>query len=131
MGRRLDELDPTFRPLAVEFLARLTEAGVPVKIVSTGRTATEQAEAVRRGASKVERSRHQDGMAIDVVPYDIFQLAGPDKLQWSTADPVWQTIGQIAESLGLRWGGRFGEKPAGAGNGWDPGHVEIPAVPRA
>lgn len=125
MGRQLDELHPDFRPRAAEFLARLVEAQVPVLIVCTGRTASEQAAAVARGASKVARSRHQDGMAIDVVPFALYQLRGPDKLQWGN-DPAWKVIGQIAESLGLRWGGRFGESAPGTGDGWDPGHVEVP-----
>jgi hypothetical protein len=126
MGRQLSELTPECRALAVEFLARLTEAQIPCLIACTGRTATEQAEAVRKGTSKVERSRHQDGCAVDVVPYAIFQIAGPDKLLWDGSDPVWRRIGAIAERLGLRWGGRFGESAPGAGDGWDPGHVELP-----
>lgn len=125
MGRDLDELAPQFFPLACQFLARLTEAGVHVCIISTGRTQEEQDRAVRTGYSRVSHSRHQDGMAIDVCPYQMWQLHGADKLQWDTLDPVWWTIGRIGESLGLRWGGRF--TPVNSqGLGWDPGHFEIP-----
>ena len=123
MSRRLDDLSLRFRPLAVELLARLTEAKVPVLIVCTGRTAEEQADAVRRGVSKVARSRHQDGDAIDVAPYQQYLMHGEDKVLWDATDPIWMQIGHIAEALGLRWGGRF--RPLnGAGIGWDPGHVE-------
>lgn len=128
MGRQLNELAPAFRAKAVELLARLTEAQIPVLITATGRTQAEQDAAVARGTSKVQRSRHQDGCAIDVVPYAIFQLAGPDKLQWDVRDPVWKRIGAIGEALGLRWGGRFGESAPGAGDGWDMGHFELPAI---
>lgn len=123
MSRALDDLSPRFRPLAFEFLARLTEAHIQVLITFTLRTAAEQAEAVRTGHSQVAHSKHQDGDAMDVVPYSQFLLKGDDKLQWDTSDPVWPKIGAIAERLGLRWGGRF--RPLNAqGVGWDPGHVE-------
>lgn len=98
-------------------------------IVCTGRTATEQADAVRRGASKVLRSLHQDGLAIDLCPYEEYKAQGPDKLRWDRQAPEWVLFGEVGEALGLRWGGRFGEHP-GRGDGWDPGHFELrPSVP--
>lgn len=93
-------------------------------IICTGRTEEEQAEAVRTGHSKVARSKHQDGLAIDICPYDQFLIHGPDKLQWSTSDPVWKTIGEIGMGLGLRWGGTFAPLDKN-GLGWDPGHFEL------
>lgn len=128
MGRRLNELSDRFRPIAVELLAQLTEAKIPVLITFTGRTAAEQAIAFASGASKVQYSKHQDGDAIDICPYDQYLLHGEDKLQWNTEDPIWKQIGAIGEGLGLRWGGRF--KPLNkAGIGWDPGHFEYPSTP--
>lgn len=127
MGRSLDELAPVFRPLAEALLARLIEADVPVKIICTGRSQAEQDAAVARGASKVRVSKHQSGLALDVCPFLLWQAAGPDKLNWDAADPAFHTIGRLAESLGLRWGGRFGESAPGAGDGWDAGHVEYVA----
>lgn len=125
MGRRLSELSPRFRPLAVELLARLLEAQIPCLIVCTGRTQAEQDAAVRTGASKVAHSKHQDGDAIDIVPFDLYQLHGPDKVQWNTADAIWPHIGKIGKDLGLRWGGDFTPRNA-QGVGWDPGHFEYP-----
>lgn len=123
MDRTLDSLDPRFKPIAMALLARLTEARIAVLISNTRRTDAEQAVAIANGNSKVARSKHQDGLAIDVVPYTIYALHGEDKLQWDTRDPVWAKIGVIAEGLGLRWGGRF--KPLNSiGVGWDPGHCE-------
>jgi hypothetical protein len=127
MSRALDDLTPEFRRIAIEFLAQLLEDGLAVMIVATGRTQAEQDAAFARGASKVRHSRHQDGMALDVCPFAAWNLHGPDKLQWGR-DPAWQRIGAIAERLGLRWGGRFGESSPGAGDGWDPGHVELPVA---
>ena len=124
MRRDLDSLDPRFLPLAMALLARCVEARIPVLIVNTRRTDAEQADAVARGVSWVARSKHQDGLAIDIVPYSIFTLHGDVKLEWDTSDRVWLTIGRLGEALGLRWGGRF--RPINTiGVGKDPGHFEL------
>lgn len=107
MNRSLDALSPRFKPLAIELLARLTEAGIPVIVVNTLRTPAEHAANLAAGTSWVTHSKHLDGDAIDVCPYALYDLAGPDKLQWSAAHPVWQKIGVVGEGLGLRWGGRW------------------------
>lgn len=127
MSTALDDLDPVFRPTAEALLARLVEARIPVVITYTGRTDAEQARAVASGHSEVMHSRHQDGMAMDVVPIRSFENGHVVELQWTGSDPRWQQIGAFAEALGLRWGGRFGERPPGSGTGWDKGHVERPA----
>jgi hypothetical protein len=123
MDRSLDSLDPRFQMVAMQLLARLVEAGIPVMITNTRRTDLEQAQAIATGHSQVQRSKHQDGLAIDVCPYDVYQLDGPDKLQWDRDDPVWPKMGVVGEHLGLRWGGRFHPLDE-HGLGWDPGHFE-------
>lgn len=117
MSRRLDDLSPAFRPLAIELLARCVEAGIPVMIIDTLRTEQEQEQNIINGVSWTRHSKHLTGDAIDICPYEVYALHGPDKLQWRASDPVWQRIGQIGESLGLRWGGRWTQK--------DMGHFEI------
>lgn len=125
MARRLNELSPRFRPLAERLIALLVEAQIPCLIVCTGRTQAEQDAAFAAGTSKVRHSKHQDGDAIDLAPYDTYQLHGPDKLKWDTSDPIWGHIGTIGKDLDLRWGGDF--TPLNAqGVGWDPGHFEYP-----
>lgn len=126
MNTSLETLDPVFRPLAERLLARMVEARIPVLIVNTRRTAQEQADAVARGVSWVPHSKHEDGLAIDIVPYDTYLAHGADKLNWNTADPIWLVLGTIGESLGLRWGGRFSPINA-VGIGKDPGHFEYVA----
>lgn len=121
MSRRLDDLSPRFKPLAIELLARCIEAGIPVLIVDTLRTRAEQDVNLARGVSWIVNSKHLTGDAIDVCPYDTYQLHGPDKLQWNGSDPVWLTIGEIGERLGLHWGGRWKVR--------DLGHFELPAAP--
>jgi hypothetical protein len=120
MSRALDDLDPRFRPLAVELLARLVEAKIPVLIIDTLRTPAEHADNLARGVSWTTRSKHLDGLAIDVCPYDVYLADGPDKLAWVTTHPLWPRIGQIGEALGLRWGGRWTQK--------DMGHFEYVAA---
>lgn len=137
MGRSLDALQEPFRGRAILFLARCIERGLPVLITCTDRTAAEQATAVATGHSQVAHSKHEDGLAMDVVPYVMFKLHGEDKLQYDTADPVWrEVVGDIAEGIpGIRWGGRFRHPPLGqvakpardllpSELGWDPGHIE-------
>ena len=119
MSRRLDDLSPRFRPLAVELLARLTEAGIPVMVIDTLRTPEEHAANLAKGVSWTTRSKHLDGDAIDICPWAVYDVAGPDKLLWDAGHPVWARIGAIGESLGLRWGGRWKQK--------DMGHFEYVA----
>lgn len=125
MSRALDDLHPDFRPLAVELLARLTEAGIMVKIVDTLRTPEEHQANLAKGVSWTKRSLHLDGLAIDVAPYQTYDLHGGDKLQWSAEDPVWQEIGSIGKRVrtpdghGLRWGGDWRKRR-------DYGHFEHP-----
>ena len=42
MDRTLDSLNPKFKSIAIELLARLTEAGIVVMIINTLRTDAEQ-----------------------------------------------------------------------------------------
>lgn len=118
MSRALDDLDPRFKPLAIELIARLVEARIPVLIVDTLRTPAEHAINLAAGTSQVARSKHLDGLAIDLVPYELYTLApGGDKLMWQADHPIWRRIGLIGEALGLRWGGRWQSLR-------DPGHFE-------
>ena len=148
MSRALDDLCPLLLPQAFELIARCAEHSVPLLVVDTLRTVAEQAINLSLGRSATANSKHiaatnsacpechgTKSHAIDVAPYETFNLHGPDKVQWSvwlkdpSADlppearlacmkPEWQRIGLIAESLGLRWGGRW-KKPV------DPGHAEL------
>lgn len=132
MSRALDDLSDRFRPLAFEFLARLNEAGIHVLIVDTLRTPQEHTANLINGTSRTPLSKHLDGRqrglatagadAMDVCPFEMYSLTGPDKLQWDATNPVWKRIGEIAEGIGLRWGGRWK-------NPHDPGHVEFQERP--
>lgn len=113
MNHSLDALSPRFKPLAIELLARLTEAGIPVVIIQTLRTPEEHAANLAKGVSWTTHSKHLDGDAIDLCPYEVYDAHGPDKLSWDASLPVWQQIGPVGERLGLRWGGRWQQKDMG------------------
>lgn len=104
MSRKLDDLSLSMQPLAKELIARCIEAGIMVLIVDTLRTAEEQQAHVAKGVSWTPNSKHLTGDAIDIAPFETFMLHGPDKLKWDESDPVWQRIGQIGETVGLKWG---------------------------
>lgn len=117
MSKKLDDLSPLVKRIMIEFLARLAEAGIPVMIIETIRTQEQHEKNLASGHSWVTHSKHLDGLAIDICPYEVYTLApGGDKLQWNSDDPVWQKIGLIGEGLGLKWGGRWAQK--------DMGHLE-------
>lgn len=122
MDRALDSLSSDFKPVAIEVLARLVERQVAVLIVQTSRTVEEQQANLINGTSHIRLSKHlprklrslkfgvlndEKSDAIDLCPYALYELHGPDKLAWNADDPAWQMIGAIGEQLGLRWGGRF------------------------
>jgi hypothetical protein len=113
VSRLLNDLSPRFRPLAVELLARLAEAGIAVMIIDTRRTPEEHAHNLAIGVSWTQHSKHLDGDAIDICPYSVYDAHGPDKLLWDAGDPIWAKVGAIGEALGLRWGGRWKQKDMG------------------
>jgi hypothetical protein len=126
MSRALNDLTPAFRPLAFELLARSIEAGIAVMIVATGRTALEQAANLAKGVSWVTHSKHEDGLAIDICPFDTWTLHGANKLAWNAKDPTWQQLGRIGEALGLRWGGRWTIPDLGHFEMTGGLHVDVP-----
>jgi len=115
--RKLDDLAPNFKGLAMELLARLTEAGIAVMVVETLRTEAQHQEDLANGRSWIAHSKHQDGLAIDIAPYELYNESGPDKLDWDSGHGVWEQIGQTGKALGLTWGGDWTHK--------DMGHFEL------
>jgi hypothetical protein len=116
----------------------LLERQIPVLISQTSRTLAEHNDNLANGSSRVGRSKHlprrlrglivgsaedDKADAIDIVPFELYQLHGPDKLAWverATPESIaaFKAIGEIGESLGLRWGGRWTDPH-------DPGHLEF------
>ena len=133
MSRAIDDLSSEIRPLIFQVLARLIERGYPIMIVQTLRTAAEHQANLASGASAVTLSKHlprslrgwhttdldtEKCDAIDLCPFETWQMHGPDKLNWDDDNPVFSHIGLLGEGLGLRWGGNW-TKPH------DVGHLEL------
>lgn len=128
MTKSLDDLTPESRPTFDTFLAKLTEAGIPVMVIDVLRTPEEQAKNIKKGVSWTTHSKHlpqppsMKSAAIDICPFQTWNLYGSNKLQWDARDHVWEKIGKIGEGCGLTWGGRWKEK--------DLGHFEFNPAPQ-
>ncbi len=110
----LDALHPYFRDKVIQLINHCRAKGIELAVVETYRTPSKQNEYktlgkryTRTGAGK---SKHQYGLAVDVVPI----VNG--KAEWHNI-ALWRKIGTTGERLGLRWGGRW-RRP------FDPGHFE-------
>jgi len=106
----LNRLQPRASALGFQLINALRSAGIPAYISSSKRTYTEQAGLVMRGASRTMQSKHLQGKAFDI---DILGYGRDDLPKW-----WWLQVGQYAERLGLRWGGRWTSF-------YDAGHFEI------
>ncbi len=110
----LDALHPYFRDKIRELISRCAKQGIELAIVETFRTHAKQNEYKTMGKKYTNstggRSKHQYGLAVDVVPVVKGQPV------WNNA-LLWKKVGTTGEKLGLRWGGRW-RKP------YDPAHFE-------
>ena len=108
-SRDIADLHPRVQPLAHAFIAKCTENGIDVLITSTYRDAESQAALYAQGRTapgvKVTNARpgqsyHNWRCAFDFVPI----VSG--KAQWNDTS-LFLRCGQIAESVGLEWAGRW------------------------
>jgi hypothetical protein len=111
----LNSLHPYFRDRIVELIHLCKAQGIELAVVESFRTHAKQAEYFGMGRkytrSKGGKSKHQYGLAVDVVPI-IDSIA-----VWDDTS-LWKKIGVTGEKLGLRWGGRW-RAP------YDPAHFEL------
>jgi len=107
-------LHPYFRDRIIELIAICQSKGIELAIVETYRTVAKQNEYRKLGKIYTRtsggRSKHQYGLAIDLVPI-VDSVAS-----WHN-EALWKKIGLAGEKLGLRWGGRWRHP-------YDPGHFE-------
>jgi hypothetical protein len=110
----LNALHPFFRDKIIQLIANCRAQGIELTVVESYRTHAKQSEYKVMGrkytSSKAGRSKHQYGLAVDLVPV-VDSVAVWDNVA------LWKKIGVAGEKLGLRWGGRW-RKP------YDPGHFE-------
>ncbi|AYB33661.1 hypothetical protein D4L85_25125 [Chryseolinea soli] len=110
----LNALHPYFRDKIKKLIIDCRAKGIELAVVESYRTHAKQNEYKTMGKkytnSGAGRSKHQYGLAIDVVPI-VDSVAVWDNVA------LWRKVGVTGEKLGLRWGGRW-RKP------YDPGHFE-------
>ncbi|RAW01264.1 M15 family metallopeptidase [Pseudochryseolinea flava] len=110
----LRALHPYFRDKINKLIAECKKQGIELAVVESYRTHAKQNEYKVMGkkytSSGAGRSKHQYGLAVDLVPI-VDSVAVWDNKQ------LWLKVGVTGEKLGLRWGGRW-RKP------YDPGHFE-------
>jgi len=108
-------LDKDFRDKVAKMIRKAQKQGIELRVTSARRSCTEQERLYAQGRqqpgnivtnARCGQSAHNYGRAVDVVE---FRNGVPI---WQ--NPNWEAIGQIGESLGLEWGGRwksFVDKP--------------------
>lgn len=110
----LKSLHPYFRDKIVNMINICKSKGIELAVVESYRTKAKQSEYFSMGKkytqSKGGKSKHQYGLAVDLVPIVNGQPKWDNKV-------LWRKIGVIGESLGLRWGGRWRSI-------YDPAHFE-------
>lgn len=113
----LSRLLPAFQPLASQLLEALRERDFSPVPRSTARTAAQAAANARVGTG-IRNSLHLYGAAVDVIC---------GEHGWSCRThgcAFFEALGEVAESLGLVWGGRWHRK----GRGPDMPHVQCVAL---
>ncbi|MBT1706258.1 M15 family metallopeptidase [Chryseosolibacter indicus] len=110
----LQSLHPYFRDKIVQLIKNCKAKGIELAIVESYRTHAKQSEYYGMGKKYTRsaggKSKHQYGLAVDVVPV-IDSVAVWDNIL------LWKKVGMEGEKLGLRWGGRW-RSP------YDPAHFE-------
>jgi peptidoglycan LD-endopeptidase CwlK len=112
-SRKIEDLHPQVAAMCKEFLARCKAANIDVLVTCTYRDNEAQAALFEQGRTKPGarvtnarpgQSYHNWRLAFDVVP------VRNGKLVWGTSGAdgaLWEQVGQIGESVGLEWAGRW------------------------
>lgn len=112
-SRDIKDLHPKVADLAQQFIDECARIGIKVIITSTYRDHAAQAELYAQGRTKPGRvvtnakpgqSWHNWRVAFDFAPV----VGG--KIPWNDAE-LFKRCGQIGESIGLEWGGRWKSFP--------------------
>lgn len=117
MSRDLNDLRSDVRDKANNLLSKAKNLGIDVLVTCTYRSNEEQARLYAIGRTAPGRrvtnalpgeSKHNNmeggdpaSLAFDIVPL----VAG--KPMWDASNPVWKVLGELGESVGLKWAGRW------------------------
>ncbi len=116
----LREKQSKFLIMDAKLVLRAHEIKTPLVCLEWMRTKEQQKELVSRGLSKTMASKHLDGLAKDYC--FLADLLDDGKLNYPPEK--YRVLGEFWESLGGRWGGRFGGNRRTGKLGWDAGHFE-------
>jgi peptidoglycan L-alanyl-D-glutamate endopeptidase CwlK len=112
--QRLARLHPVLATRSRGLIDLAAHAGLAVLVTQGLRTFAEQDALYAQGRTapgkivtfaKAGQSYHNFGLAFDFVPLDAL-----GKVDWNATHPAWGRIGELAESVGLEWGGRWTPK---------------------
>lgn len=123
-SRDLNDLRDDVKEKATKFINICNGLGIDILVTCTYRSNKEQSDLYARGRTAPGKivtyalpgqSKHNNmegnkpaSLAFDIVPL----VSG--KPNWNSSDPVWQVLGSIGKSVGLKWAGdwkRFKEYP--------------------
>jgi hypothetical protein len=129
LDRDIKKLVPEMAEKVERFLYELNKAGIRAMVNEARRTRDVQIAYYAQGRESFEKinelrkkaglwaigplqadkvitwtlqSKHIEGKAVDIVP-----LAPDGKAWWDAPPKVWEGIGIIGETCGLKWGGRW------------------------
>ena len=119
--KNIATLLPKAQEAARQWLATVRQAGIPAVVICGTRTYKEQDALYAQGRTKPGKivtkarggySNHNFGIAWDFAIFEgINEKGGVGQALWNS--PLTEKCGEIAESFGLEWGGRwkFIDKP--------------------
>lgn len=95
----LSEKQIKFAAMVGKLLSHAAEQGIPAKVGTWYRSPEVQAALLKRKATQLSHSKHQDGLAVDLCIIRGGQLPNDD--------PGYDNLGAFWESIGGTWGGRW------------------------
>lgn len=108
-SRSIEDLLPPVAARCRQFIRKCDEAGIDVIITSTYRSIEEQNKLYQQGRSRpgnrVTNAKGGDSFHNWRVAFDFAPLKN-GKIDWNDVD-LFKRCGEIAESCGLEWGGRW------------------------
>jgi len=112
-SRSLDELHPIVKEKVQQFIQKCDENGIDLLVTSTYRDHESQNALYAQGRTtpgkkvtnaKAGQSWHNWRVAVDVVPLRNGKpVWGTTGVDWE----LWEAVGNIGESVGLEWAGRW------------------------
>lgn len=112
-SRKLEDLHPKVMLMVVEFIQKCKDNGIDLLVTSTYRDHESQNALYAQGRTapgkkvtnaKGGQSWHNWRVAVDVVPLRNGKpVWGTTGVDWE----LWEAVGNIGESVGLEWAGRW------------------------